>query len=275
VGEAVVGGVEIGAALVQAHLVALVVRHRRQAGGRGQVERQQLELDRDVHGLLVGLDGDLAPVSAGRPITGIDLEPQRLVVAGGHRQREAAAAGAGVLRHQLHRLPAGGIGGGVSAVRLVDVIGPGGLGDVHVVDGEHGDVPAAKIRSVIARRRVPQRRAVVRGGERGERGAQLPDAGLARPHDQLERHDLVPGGEQLHRAAVPQFRGGGRVARIPLQRVAVADGPDHRYRRRGQRGRGRLPPAGGRQQQHDGEDRALHAVAKWNRRPAVPPRIFA
>src|SRR4051794_8668692 len=112
--EAVEGGIEIPA-LIQLRLIAGVVQHRVHAVVVGEDEVVDLELDRERPSRSVGAHLDGAAVAARLPDTiDVDLDPDGLVLVGPDTNREAAAPGAGVLRHELHGLPSGRIGGGSS-----------------------------------------------------------------------------------------------------------------------------------------------------------------
>jgi hypothetical protein len=225
-GKAVILGVEV-AAVIQLRLAALVVQHRVHAVLVRQAEIQHLELDRQHAARVVGLDRDLAAVDArlARAID-VDLDPDGLVLVRAYRHRQPAAPAPGVFGHQLHRLPARRIG---RRRRGIPVVHPRRMRrrrDLHVVDGEDLDRPVDELARIERRRQIDD--AIVAGGELGETHRELADPAGVRFDDHLEGDDLVAGAEDLDGFAVPDgVAHRRRVSRgVPLDLVAVADGPD-------------------------------------------------
>src|SRR5690606_21894558 len=82
------------------------------------------ELDRHAGHAAAGAQLDGAAVDAGRVAArDVDVEPEGLVLPRGDVDRQAAPPGHGALRHQLDRLPPGGVGRRLRAVRIVDPAG--------------------------------------------------------------------------------------------------------------------------------------------------------
>ena len=91
--EPMVGGVEV-AAVIELRLIARVEQHRVHAVLVGQREVEDLELDRHVTRLAVRAEVDRAAVDAGGAIAAdVDLDPDRLIEVGRHRDRQPAASG--------------------------------------------------------------------------------------------------------------------------------------------------------------------------------------
>ena len=108
---AMVGGVEV-AAVVQLGLARLVVHHRgRGCSRRAARSRRPAAPRARVRVRPSAVDGDRALVEPGGQVAPrVDLDPDRLGASRAPtREREPAAAGARVLGHELHRLPAQGV----------------------------------------------------------------------------------------------------------------------------------------------------------------------
>ena len=110
VGEAVVLRIHV-AAVVQLRLIAGVVHHCVEAVLVRQCEVEELEREGQLFPVAIRGHGQTALVRAGWAIaSGVDLDPDRLVLTGADRHGKAAAPRTRVLWNELHRLPADRIG---------------------------------------------------------------------------------------------------------------------------------------------------------------------
>ena len=230
VGEAVIGRVEVPP-LVELRLLGLVEHHRVHGALVGQVEIQELERDRDLAHGAVRAQRDLSLVEAGRPAAArVDLDPDGLGRAARDGEREAAAPGARVLRHELDRLPARGLLRGRGAARLPHPRRVRLGRHVHGADGVEADRPAGRERGIARGRGIADALVRAAPSQLRERGGEGRDAGGVGLHDHLEGQDFVARAEEANRAAVPRgvLRGEGRRGGVGRDLLAVADRPHRR-----------------------------------------------
>ena len=152
----------------------------------------------------------------------VHLDPDRLRSVGLDPQRKAALAGAARSRARAPRASSPVVSRGAAGARLPRPLGLRLLGDVQVVDREELDRPARVERRIGRGRRVDD--ALPAALELRQRRRQRADALAVGHHDHLEGHDLVAGGEEPHRLAVPD-----RVLR-PRAGCEVASGRSSRRR---------------------------------------------
>ena len=152
----------------------------------------------------------------------------RLIPVHLHTQRKSAAAGPGVLGHELHRNPAQRVPGRGRRVWPEDPRRTARTGHRHVVLGEHLDRTVTVVGGIDRRGAIGDRAAPAAASEAGKRGRQPLELRAAGFDDDLECDDFVTGGDQADCTAVPHRipQPVGVLAIVTLHFHAVVHGPD-------------------------------------------------